>query len=742
MKLSTLRRPVAVLAVVLVLTGSSPPALACGPYFEEAVFTRAERPDSEADYVAGRLGVVLPGYRTRYLFVAYRYWIGKPLAGEEQKALQQRPGSPGEGSTGEANAAWIEASRAITGSSLARIDPTRRVPGQEFEFYGNCPDDAFRSAAATLERRVALASRASPAVQDWVRAQQLVFSNCSAGSAVPEAVPAGAPEWLRMDRSYQVAAAHFYSGQFDDAEKEFRAIAADPASPWSPLAPYLAARCLVRKATLLAPPGEVNAVTLGRAQEELRRIARGDGSPSIRRAADRLLGFVRFRLHPAERLEELAGLLESGASAESLPQDLTDYALLLWRPPEGTSENDLSAWVRNVQDRRPESLEVALRRWKERPSIPWLVAALTKVPPSHARAAELLQAAEKVDPLSPAWPTIAFHRARLLARRGETNAARDLVDRVLANREGLPVSSVNLFLAESLRLARKFDEFLRDAQRLPADRGFDFGEGDLGRPASSGEQEVLFDDDAVTAFNRAVPVRLWKEAATSRLLAGNLQRELRLAAWTRAALLGNDDIALELTPALGRDVPEVAGLLESHARAADGPARRFAAAFVLLHLPGAKPSVLRGPLRAEPRPNLDNLRANWWCAGGVAADYGTVSITMISGSPPPRPPPAEPSVGFLSEAERREGAEEGDRAERLEAAPNLLGREVLAWAKTHPRDPRVPEALHLVVRATRYGCADDATGALSREAFQTLHRLYRDSPWTKQTPYWFRAGSG
>jgi len=28
---------------------------------------------------------------------------------------------------------------------------------------------------------------------------------------------------------------------------------------------------------------------------------------------------------------------------------------------------------------------------------------------------------------------------------------------------------------------------------------------------------------------------------------------------------------------------------------------------------------------------------------------------------------------------------------------------ILAWANAQPRDPRVPEALPLVVRATRYG---------------------------------------
>jgi hypothetical protein len=50
----------------------------------------------------------------------------------------------------------------------------------------------------------------------------------------------------------------------------------------------------------------------------------------------------------------------------------------------------------------------------------------------------------------------------------------------------------------------------------------------------------------------------------------------------------------------------------------------------------------------------------------------------------------------------------------------------------------VPEALHLVVKATRFGCTDDATGRYSRDAFQLLHKKYEDTKWAKITPFWYR----
>lgn len=47
--------------------------------------------------------------------------------------------------------------------------------------------------------------------------------------------------------------------------------------------------------------------------------------------------------------------------------------------------------------------------------------------------------------------------------------------------------------------------------------------------------------------------------------------------------------------------------------------------------------------------------------------------------------------------------------------------------KTHPDDPRVPETLHLVVRATRFGCAGNDTGKISKAAFELLLKKYPKS---------------
>jgi len=50
---------------------------------------------------------------------------------------------------------------------------------------------------------------------------------------------------------------------------------------------------------------------------------------------------------------------------------------------------------------------------------------------------------------------------------------------------------------------------------------------------------------------------------------------------------------------------------------------------------------------------------------------------------------------------------------------------------------RVAKALHLAVRATRFGCTDAGSSAQSKAAYQLLHRQYPKSEWAAQTKYYF-----
>jgi hypothetical protein len=70
-------------------------------------------------------------------------------------------------------------------------------------------------------------------------------------------------------------------------------------------------------------------------------------------------------------------------------------------------------------------------------------------------------------------------------------------------------------------------------------------------------------------------------------------------------------------------------------------------------------------------------------------------------------------------------------------APDYLCAQTLSWARAHGDDPRVPEALHLCVRAGHLGMTGPGTGAWSKRAFQLLHSRYPKSDWAAKTKYWY-----
>jgi hypothetical protein len=189
------------------------------------------------------------------------------------------------------------------------------------------------------------------------------------------------------------------------------------------------------------------------------------------------------------------------------------------------------------------------------------------------------------------------------------------------------------------------------------------------------------------------------------------RRELALIGFLRAALQGKDAEAAAFADAAVRLDAETAALFAEWKAAPDADSKKFAAALLSLRNPGLSIDLWPTWGRGTPLDEIDNLRANWWCA--------------IAELPAERP-------AFL------EGKEAPpDAAFGWSAGPNRLGQEVLAYAKQHPDDPRLPEALHLTVRATRYGCFGESYLEVSKSAFGILHKRFPKSEWAKQTPYYF-----
>jgi hypothetical protein len=247
---------------------------------------------------------------------------------------------------------------------------------------------------------------------------------------------------------------------------------------------------------------------------------------------------------------------------------------------------------------------------------------------------------------------------------------------------------------------------------------------------------------AAKVLNELLPLALLKQAAFSTELAPHLRREVALAAWTRAVLLDNHGVAKELVPVLEELAPALKSFLRDYATAQNEEERQFAAVFLLLKSPGLRPYVMGGIGRETPLTRIDSYRENWWCSFNLLAELH--DRNLFKGYPEGTKPleqsgpyAADRFPSFLNEAQKANARQEWGKLFSLGTAPNYLSQRVLEWAKKHPDDPRVPEALHLAVKSTRYGCTDKQTSTFSRSAFRLLHRRYAESEWAKKTKHWY-----
>jgi len=703
------------------------PTMACGPDVAEAVIIEMTKPDVPPyEYAAGHLGIVLPTYVQSYRAIAYRYFSGKPLSAGEQSQFvtlwnkyygsDNQPTETGD-SSGWDNTLQQWAQKAnfdLPNAAAPSQQPSAGMAylSQTYQSYSNCYTDAYATAADTLRARAQEFGDDSPAVRSWVKAQIEVFQNCTApGTATPDSAANDLPLKIRKDREYQIAAADLYGDDWDNAEKEFLAIAADASSQWRAIAGLVAARCEIRKGTLGTDDPDQKQADFAAADTQLKKIIADPAFASVKVDAEGLRGFVEFRSDPEGRALELSDMLARGSDPSSFGQDLDDYTKLmndvfysLIKDQSLREKSDMTDWMMSYRNYPPPGAEAhSVSRWQQTHSFAWLVAALAGAQQNTPDLPALLQAASGIPQSSPAYLTIAFQRDRLLGEIGQAERARQNLDRVLAlPADAMSTSSRNLFLAVRMKLAANLNEFLHYSPRIPAEPG------DAGT-------EPMFDDDAAVAFTKSFPLSTLISAVRSKALPDPLRGEIAAMGWTRAILLHDDTVAHEIAPLLVELEPELKEKFAPYFSSRTPAEREFAGVFILLHTSGLEPYVDSDSGAFQPD-------GSWWCP---------VSATRFKNFP-------SSSLEFLSAAQRDSAAKQWEAISALPAAPDWLIEQALAWAKAHPQDPRVPEALHFGVRATRHGCTDTETGELSQEAFDLLHRHYPKSDWTKQTPYWFR----
>ncbi len=720
---------VAVLAALLFLRGTQLSSCTEGLY--GPTFTLPIAPDALSAYAAGGLGVLEPRFARSYLYVAYRYLNGRPFSDPERSALldfwQGRlKGRP----SGSSAYDWSVRAHAILSEPTARPLEQFRRDRTGFSFYRNCSDDAYRTALEVLDEKVARRGATSGEVRNWLHAQLQVFANCGGGWVIPEILGSAASATDRADRDYQIAAAHFYAGDFGEAEGLFRQIATDPASRWKESAPYLAARCLVRRGTLPeALDSRFDWVALRQAQNELQGILANARLSRSHSAARSLLSFVRFKTEPALRLAELSKKLMDSDLAHTLPADLSDYTLLLDRLLEQSPQNpgfessieydrgqdDLTDWIATLQGGADSARAHAVERWHGGGGDPWLIAVLMRTRATDAWRDEAMNAGARLDSGSPGFATASYHRLRLLCQSGARKDAR----RLLANlhpeqRADWNGSAGNAFSVLEVSMATTLREFLGAAARRPV---IDVRDGDFTWP-------VLFTPAAQTVLDQQTPIRKLLAAARYESLPVALRAHLALVAWTRAVLVADFSAAERAARQVIAARPAWKPEFRSYLTSAGISDLRFEAVQILLAHPDVTPNVGLGD------KNADSVTPAW----RIPANDGQ-SLSLLSETLDPNDP-GLPLPLLFSDSDLALARKERAAIATIASAPAFFCREAIRRARSHPRDPRVPETLYRAIQTTRL-TLDPRTSAWSRRAFLTLHGLYPSSPWAEKAKYWF-----
>lgn len=736
------------LSLSLLLSSTPAPVGACGPFFDQAQFSLTLHPDAPLRLFAeGQMGVLPPSYARSYQLVAYRYFSGKPLSKDEIDGITRlwktRINPDGGKSYEDKTPLWLKARAQVKGLKAVTMDDSsnyRNIDDPDSWYqYLNCGPDALATAAATLDSRIGTYGADSNIVRDWVLAQDSVFCHCASPSMdyktnkrapeppFPQPAGADAPLGVKQDRAYQIAAAHFYAAKFDQAKSLFEAIARDSSSPWHKTAAYMVARCLIRKGTLANPKG----LELGYLKEALQYLDKlpADVVTDFRRSIEDLKRFIAVRLDQDGSFLALGRRLSGEERAGNTYNDLDDYTYILDRffnEADDTSEKheikdakyvtivqkeDMSDWIYCYTADVP--VDHVRHMYKTTKSLPWLICLASKLKVSDPDLAHVMTELSKVDKKSPAYLTALYYQVKILLDEGKIDKARALLDEPLG---AIPPSAQAALGVLKVQTARNLDElikfsFISPAAILSGDDGCENQDFDaLDKAGHFKYLKPMLWPDSAAFINTKLKLDSFLKVAASPYVSSQ-KADFAQAAFTRAFLLGDFARASGFLPAIASGYPSSgAGSIAAGNRDEE---KKFAYAFFLLKNPGSRPYVTGGVARVTAFNRIDDYQDNWW-----AADFSSVA-----GDKPVKSNLAENAGADLS------------KIKGLGDGPAYLGRIVVAYAKTHPADKRVPEALHLVARAPKFSGGDASTSKVSAEAFNILHKNYKGNPWTAKTPY-------
>ena len=662
---------------------------ACGNW-SQPVFVHTLFPDHghfEA-FAKGDLGLLQPTFARSYLVVAYRHLSGVGMDAEAQdgalKLWWEREGYGPERKTEQRSYSFDQSGRDQWKSARRVViegKPELASPYEWDESYvatSRITESVYRKASEILDARVKDHGAKDPWVLAWVKGQDLIFSGEKV-RVLPETAHPVAPQWFKQDRDYQIAAAEFHMGHLAKASALFAAISKDQTSPWCDLSAYLVARASLREA------GK-DPAKLSELNQYLKKLLKNPKRAAIHTDVKAMMDRVAFLSDPADYLSTLGSRLSAKGKVASFHEALDNYTYA-WDRITGYDEQaapsvtpmtpvgeSMSDWIRVFSGASGD----ALAQWRQTPSLPWLVASLVYAGGKDDSLDDLLDSAAKVDSKNPAYLTVTFHRIRLKFEQGKASEAESLMAD-LQKRPNLPPTLFNLLRQMQQKEAKDLKTWLKFLPQKVA--GISEGTRKTYPVVQENEEP---DPVEVERIKTSIPAEVLRDAALD--LESPKVLGLGRIALEKALLLGREDLVRTLHKRDPKKLDDV-----DHWLAEKDPDTRE---FVLA-------------LRAGHRRDRDCF---------PKAKFGPMEL--------------------LSEADAEIVTKEQQVIESLGPSVDFHCKNILSYAEAHPKDSRVPEALHLAVQLTRTnsGCGSEEKTKLSKRAFQLLHKRFPKTDWAKKTP--------
>ncbi len=760
---------------------------ACGPYFP--IFFHTPQVLSKLTFSEVGLDfsnidtpdVIIPDdVDIKTLFPIYRKIIGKPLSYQTKKSLYYVAPDPVYEYTD------IEPSHAIyppTPLELWKKEKDGTVLTPSGVLKGACSDSVYMTAIATLKNRKFIYSKSD--VLLWISNQENVFALCGQVNKSAEVITREKKSnWftnftvyvksffkkkevmvvihttqpkcvtrdclfevkyqgiLQQDYEYQQAATSFYKADYGLASRQFKVIAETKDHPWQAYATYSLGRVYLQLGQSL----NLTETYDEKAMEQFKilmskkdfKIVSSNELKDLRDNAQDIIYRLTYKkditiletTDTANVIEIAFDSINSGVVSEDV---LKGSQYIQWE----------RAWTGTTT----ETLSVAKEKYKETKQPVWLIPIARHIKKSDSMFSDISTAIQKLPPSFPAYWTVQYYLIKAYIDADDIVGAKKL----LAQLPNTTSPTVWDYI-EDLRMVTSGNlvEMFRHSIRYSITTDYISEDRD-----SKKIQQIKFIDDKAKDVFSLVPIEKQADIFSLDDVLPKDQTELvRLTIFVRAILSGNFSVADKMAVLISKNNQSIGNDLKEYIQAKNIEDKKFTSAMFMLKYPGIglwlyDDAVVKVSYKTLSTAMIweDNLITSYKTVSNFdynrwnychpyeyvegSTDYKTKLVDLRKSSY---------ALSFLDTMlSKNDVASAIEQSKSMYAIPpNYFAEIILAYTQSHPNSSRVPEALSLATKMTKYStCKNDDTSKYSKKLYDVLHNKYPSTTWAKQTPFFY-----